>query len=139
MTTEFSMPAVGSSVEIVIDSSHVNGYLAEGHKHLVGKTTTLRGTVVATPKWFQNHVCLINSDTRATNHVPVHRIISINKQQVTQPKVTADLVLTVPSSKGTGVYTVTQNGVTKQWVCSCPGHVWKKTCRHVKEAQLKHA
>lgn len=128
-------------MEVVIDSSHVHAYLATHSKHKVGLTTTLRGTVIESPKWCADHVCLINSDTRATNHVPPHRIVSINNQIVVQPKPTADVIVMVKASKGDGVYTVKQDGVTKRWSCGCPGFNWKKTCRHITEvkAQLEAA
>ena len=128
-------PVPGSYVEVVIDSSHVHNYLTPDAQHRVGKMTTLRGVVFASPKWCADHVCLINSDTRALNHVPPHRILSINNQVVEQPKVTADILVQVKASKGDGVYTVTQNGVTKRWSCTCPGFGFKRICKHVTEVK----
>lgn len=129
------LPAVGTYVEVVIDTHHIHAYLNTNAKHRVGKTTTLRGVVFASPKWCADHVCLINSDTRATNHVPPHRILSINNQVIVQPKPTQDLVLQIKSSNGKDTYTVIQNGITKKWHCDCAGYTFKKRCRHTLQAQ----
>lgn len=141
MKHTFQAPALGSYVEVVIDTHHIHAYLATHSKHKVAPTTTLRGIVIASPKWCEDHVCLINSDTRATNHVPPHRIVSINNQVVVQPKPTVDVVVSVKASKGDGVYTVKQDGITKRWSCNCSGFNFKKTCRHITEvkAQLEAA
>jgi hypothetical protein len=138
MKQAFKAPALGSHVQIVIDTSHIRNYLAADSKHRVETTMTLRGVVVASPKWFADHVTLINSDTRSMNHVPPHRILSINNQVVEQPKVTADVTVTVKASKGDGVYTVKQDGITKRWSCTCAGFVWKKNCRHITEVKAQH-
>lgn len=130
-------PSPGSYVEVVVDTSHVHNYLTPDAKHRVGKTSILRGVVFESPKWCADHVCLINSDTRAHNHIPPHRILCINNQVFEQPKVTQDVVVSVKASKGDGVYTVTQNGVTKRWGCTCPGFNWKKTCKHITEVKTQ--
>lgn len=124
-------------MEIVIDTSHIKNYLAGDSKHKVSNHTTLRGVVVASPKWFADHVTLINSDTRATNHVPPHRILRINNQVIEQPKPTSDVVVTVKASKGDGVYLVRQDGVTKRWSCPCAGFGFKRNCRHVTEVKAQ--
>jgi hypothetical protein len=93
--------------------------------------------VIASPKWCADHVCLINSDTRATNHVPPHRIVSINKQIVVQPKPTADVIVSVKASKGDGVYTVKQDGVTKRWHCNCAGFQFQRRCKHITEVKAQ--
>lgn len=135
MKHKYQAPVPGSYVEVVIDSSHVHAYLTPDAQHRVGKMTTLRGVVFASPKWCADHVCLINSDTRAHNHIPPHRIVSINNQIVVQPKPTKDVTVTVKASKGDGVYTVTQNGVTKKWSCNCAGFGFRRMCKHVKEVK----
>jgi hypothetical protein len=138
MKHTFQAPTVGSHVEIVIDTDHIRNYLAADSKHRVNSRTILRGVVVSSPKWFADHVTLINSHTRATNHIPPHRIVSINNEIVVQPKPTSDVTVTVKASKGDGVYTVKQDGITKRWTCSCPGYAFKRTCRHITEVKAQH-
>lgn len=138
MTANDVKPALGSQVHIVIDTSHIHRYLAPDAKHRVGATETLTGVVVASPKWFADHVSIVNHVTKVTNHIPVHRIVRMNNEQVVQPAKTEDVVVNVAASKGDGVYTVRQDGVTKKWSCTCPGYTWKKTCKHVTEVKVKH-
>jgi len=122
---------VGSTVEIVI--SYNAPYLPTGRRET---TETLRGVVVDTPKWMQVHadITIINSQTKAHNYIPKHRIISIGGVKVDQPKPTADKILQVTSSKTGELYTVRQDGRTKRWSCTCIGFQFHKKCRHVTRA-----
>ena len=129
------MPAAGQAVELLLDTGHVHSYLVKEVKHLVAPKTVMRGTVVPTPPHMAGHLTMVNSVTGATNYISHHDIISINNQAVVQPKPTEDKILLIKSSKGNETYTVKQNGVNKKWVCSCAGYTFKKTCRHVLEAQ----
>jgi hypothetical protein len=127
---------VGSYVEVVIDTADSHRKMAPCSKHRVGLTTLLRGVVIESPKWCADHVCLINSDTRAHNYIPPHRILSINNKVVVQPKKVEDRVLTVKASKGDSTYTVQLNGVTKKWSCTCPGFQFKKAeCKHIQQVK----
>ena len=129
------MPDAGQVVELLVDTSYVHRYLVDSAKHLVAPQTVMRGTVVPTPSHMAGCLTMVNSVTGATNYISHHDIISINNQAVVQPKPTEDKILLIKSSKGNETYTVKQNGVTKKWVCSCAGYTFKKTCRHVLEAQ----
>lgn len=131
MSNMFTKPQVGSQVEVVIDTADSHRKMAPCSKHRVGVTTLLRGVVMESPKWCADHVCLINSDTRAHNYIPPHRILSINNQKVEPQPKTQDRVIMVNASKGGGTYTVQFNGVTKRWSCTCPGFVFKSKCKHV--------
>lgn len=127
------MPDIGTNIEVVLDDSFVAGYLSPDTKHLASKTITVRGTVIATPKWMQSvaDLSILNARTNVQNHIPRHRIISIGGVKVTQPKVTSDKIYNVTSSKTGETYIVTQNGRTKKWHCTCMGFQFHKKCRHV--------
>ena len=100
MSNMFTKPPVGHQVEVVIDTADSHRKMAPCSKHRVGITTLLRGVVIESPKWCADHVCLINSDTRAHNYIPPHRILSINNQKFVQPAKTEDRVVTIKASKG---------------------------------------
>jgi hypothetical protein len=122
---------IGSTVEVVIRD--FAPYVPTGRRET---TQTLRGVVVATPKWMQSHtdLSIINSVTKAHNHIPAHIILSVGGVELQQPKVTADKVLTVYSSKTGEPYTVRQDGRTKKWSCTCTGFQFHKKCRHATRA-----
>ena len=122
---------IGSTVEVVV--SDFAPYLPTGRRET---TQILRGVVVATPKWMANNadLTIINSDTKAHNYIPKHRIISVGGVKLQHPKVTADKILQVSSSKTGEVYTVRQDGRTKRWSCTCIGFQFHKKCRHATRA-----
>ena len=80
-------PEIGSNVDVVIDNSFVCSYLAADSKHRAQKQELIRGTVFAAPKWASDHLCVINSVTKANNYSPPHRILSINNTKVEQKAV----------------------------------------------------
>ncbi|CAB4140228.1 Zinc finger, SWIM-type [uncultured Caudovirales phage] len=123
-------PEIGSNVDVVIDNSFVCSYLAADSKHRAQKQELIRGTVFAAPKWASDHLCVINSVTKANNYIPPHRILSINNTKVEQKAVAKDKVLTVYSSKTGEPYTVRQDGRTGKWSCTCTGFQFHKKCRH---------
>jgi outer membrane protein assembly factor BamB len=118
---------IGANVEVIIKD--YEPYLPTGRRET---TQTLSGVVVATPKWMANlaDLTLINSVTKAHNYIPKHKIVSIGGVKITQPKVTADKVFQVASSKTGELYTVRQDGRTKRWSCTCIGFQFHKKCRH---------
>jgi hypothetical protein len=122
---------IGANVEVVIKD--YEPYLPTGRRET---TQTLSGVVVATPKWMTNFadITLINSVTKAHNYIPKHKIVSIGGVKLQQPKVTADKILTVYSSKTGEPYTVRQDGRTKKWSCTCTGFQFHKKCRHATRA-----
>jgi hypothetical protein len=122
---------IGSTVEVVI--SDFASHLLTGRRET---TATLRGVVVATPKWMANNtdLTIFNSATKVYNYIPKHRIISIGGIKLSQPKVTADKILQVTSSKTGELYTVRQDGRTKRWSCTCVGFQFHKKCRHATRA-----
>lgn len=126
-------PKEGSEVEIVTDNSFVYNYMTPCSAHLATPTTTLRGVVVSTPKWMQQHsdITIINQDTKRYNFILAHKIISIGGIKVEQPKVVADRIHIVHSSKTGEPYTVRQDGRTKRWSCTCVGFQFYKKCRHI--------
>lgn len=127
------MPAIGTTVEVVLDDSFVSGYLTNDTKHLASKTVTVQGVVSETPKWMKSvaDITILNNKTKVFNHIPLHKIISIGGIKVQQPKVTSDKIYNVTSSKTGEVYIVTQNGRTQKWNCTCMGFQFHKKCRHV--------
>ena len=127
-------PAIGSNINVVIDNQYVRRYLADDSKHRVQEQELIRGTVIAAPKWAEDHLCIINSATRAQNLIPPHRIISINDTVVEHKPVVEDRVLTVYSSKTGEPYTVRMNGRTGKWSCTCTGFQFHKKCRHAVRA-----
>ncbi len=127
-------PEIGSNVSVVIDNSFVHGYLIEGFKHLALPQETLSGTVVASPKWAADHLCILNSKTKAQNIIPPHKIISINDNVVEKKPVAQDRVLIVHSSKTGEPYTVRFDGRTRRWSCTCVGYQFHRKCRHATRA-----
>lgn len=129
-------PAVGSTVEIVLDTSFVHGYLTADAKHRVKPTTTIVGTVVPTPKWMGERVAVINSVTKATNYIDLTRAISVNNQRVEQPQAKQkDLLFVVNSSRGKGQYRVQFVASTQRWSCDCAGFQFRGNCRHVTDCK----
>ncbi len=122
---------IGANVEVLIKD--YEPYLPTGRRET---TQTLSGVVVATPKWMTNFadLTLINSVTKAHNYIPKHKIVSIGGVKLQQPKVTADKVFQVASSKTGELYTVRQDGRTKRWSCTCIGFQFHKKCRHATRA-----
>lgn len=126
-----NVPAIGTRVEVVLNVSVPD--LRTGRSET---TETIAGTVVATPKWMQQHsdLTLFNERDKINNYIPMHRIVSISGVKVEQPKVTADVVLTVYSSKTGEPYNVRMDGRTKRWSCTCTGFQFHKKCRHATRA-----
>lgn len=126
------MPQVGQLVEIVLDDSFVHGYLIDDSKHRAQPTMTMRGIVIDTPVWMQQHAVLsiLNLANEARCHIPAHRIISIGGVKFDKKPVTADRVFEVTSSKTGEKYLVTQNGRSKKWSCTCVGFQFHSKCRH---------
>ena len=122
---------IGTEVEVTVDTSHIKRYLADDSKHRVDNKQVLRGTVVGAPSWLKGpHVCLLNSETKALNMVPEHRILSVNDKPLAPKVKSRDRVFNVTSSKTGEVYTVRLNGQTRQWSCTCTGWQFHKKCRH---------
>lgn len=132
-----TMPEVGQVVEVLVDTSYVHRYLVASAKHIVAPQTLMRGTVVPTPSHMAGHLTMVNAVTGVTNYIIAHDIISINNKKFSKPEPTADKIMLVKSSKGKETYNVKQNGVTKKWSCTCSGFQFRKSCRHVLEAQKK--
>ena len=122
-----NLPAIGTRVEVVLNISVP--YLCTGRRET---TETIAGTVVATPKWMTQHsdLTLFNERDKINNYILMHRIVSISGVKIQQPKVTADVVLTVYSSKTGEPYNVRMDGRTKRWSCTCTGFQFHKKCRH---------
>lgn len=130
------LPTEGSVVEIVLDNVAARDAMAPCSVHRAQPTLTLRGVVVPTPKWMTSStdLTILNSETKAFNYISLHKILSIGGVTVKQPKVVADKVLNVTSSKTGEVYVVRQDGRTKRWSCTCVGFQFHKKCRHVTKA-----
>lgn len=126
-----NVPAIGTRVEVVLNVSVPD--LRTGRRET---TETIAGTVVATPKWMTQHsdLTLFNERDKINNYISMHRIVSISGVKVEQPKVTADVVLTVYSSKTGEPYNVRMDGRTKRWSCTCTGFQFHKKCRHATRA-----
>jgi len=137
MMEEHSMqfPEVGTQVEVEIDTQQAHNAMAPDSKHRCGPTTVLKGMVVARFTWMKEYFTIVNSQTKAHNFIAPHLIMSINKQKFDKPLPTQDKVVRIKSSNGKDTYTVTRNGITNKWSCDCPGHVFKKKCKHTVEAQ----
>ena len=131
-------PEIGSKVDVVIDNSFVYSYLAADSKHRAKPQDVIRGTVFPAPTWASDHLCVINSDTKARNLIPPHRIISINNTVVRHKPVVKDVLLTVQSSKTGESYNVRMDGRTKKWSCTCTGFQFHKKCRHAVRAQQQY-
>lgn len=127
-------PEIGSNVDVVIDNQHIRRYLAADSKHRAPEQELIRGVVFAAPKWAEDHLCVINSNNKARNYIPPHRIISINNTVVEHKPVIEDKVLTVYSSKTGEPYYVSLNGRTRKWSCTCTGFQFHKKCRHAMRA-----
>ena len=128
-------PEVGTQVEVEIDTQQSHNAMAPDSKHRSLPVTTLKGVVTARLPWMPEYFTILNSQTRATNLIAPHMILSINKQKFDQPVPTQDKVMLIKSSNGKDTYTVMQNGITKKWSCTCSGYNFKKKCRHTLEAQ----
>ena len=128
-------PEVGTLVEVEIDTQQAHNAMAPDSKHRCGPTTVLKGMVVARLPWMKEYFTIVNSQTKANNFIAPHMIMSINKQKFDKPLPTQDKVVRIKSSNGKDTYTVTHNGITNKWSCDCPGHVFKKKCKHTLEAQ----
>lgn len=128
-------PDVGTLVEVEIDTQHVHDYLVAEAKHRCAPITTLKGVVIDRLPWMPEYFTILNSETHATNLIAYHKIISINKQKFEKPLPTQDKVVQIKSSNGKDTYTVTQNGTTQKWSCTCPGFSFKRKCRHTLEVQ----
>jgi len=126
-----NIPAIGTRVEVVLNISVPD--LCTGRRET---TETIAGTVVATPKWMTQHsdLTLFNERDKINNYILMHRIVSISGVKIQQPKVTADVVLTVYSSKTGEPYNVRMDGRTKRWSCTCTGFQFHKKCRHSNRA-----
>lgn len=128
-------PEVGTQVEVEIDTLQTHNSLAPDAKHRCAPITTLKGVVIERLPWMPEYFTILNSETKATNLIAYHRIISINKQKFDKPKPVQDKTVKIKSSNGKDTYTVTLNGNTQKWSCNCPGHQFKRKCRHTLEAQ----
>lgn len=130
--------SIGSEVEVTIDTSHIVRYLANDSKHRAKPSEVLRGVVVGAPSWLRGpHVCLLNSETRALNYVPEHRIVAVNDKPVPVRKPIKDRVYHVTSSKTGEVYMVQLNSHTRLWSCTCTGWQFHRKCRHTVRCELQ--
>lgn len=129
-------PAVGTAVEIEVDTSFVHRYLVGEAKHIVPPVSKIVGIVDAGVSWFPEHIAVFSSATGRVSYVAIRTIKSINNQQFNQPRVEQkDQQWTVSSSKGKGSYTVTYSAATKHFNCSCSGFAFRRNCRHVLDAK----
>lgn len=126
-----NLPEIGTRVEVV-----VRNYVPDLRTGRREVQETIAGTVVATPKWMQLHsdLTVFNEHYKINNYIPMHKILSISGVKVEQPKATADVVLTVFSSKTGEPYTVRMDGRTKRWSCTCTGFQYHRKCRHTQRA-----
>jgi hypothetical protein len=127
------IPQVGQPVEVVVDNSFAHSYVSATSKHRAPPTMTLRGIVIETPAHMRPHtgLSLLNMHNLVRNHIPGHRIISIGGVTVEKKPETKDRHFEVVSSKTGEKYQVMQNGLTKNWSCTCTGFQFHKKCRHV--------
>lgn len=127
------IPQVGQLVEVVVDNSFANSYVSASSKHRVPSTMTLRGIVIETPAWMRSNtgLSILNIHNLVRNHIPTHRIVSIGGVTYEKKPETKDRHWEVASSKTGEKYTVMQNGITKNWSCTCTGFQFHKKCRHV--------
>lgn len=129
---------IGSEVEVTIDTTHIVRYLANDSKHRAKPSEVLRGVVVGAPSWLKGpHVCLLNSETKALNLVPEHRIVAVNNKPVPVRKPIKDRVYHVTSSKTGEVYMVQLNSHTRLWSCTCTGWQFHRKCRHTVRCELQ--
>ena len=129
---------IGASLEVTIDMGHTLQYFAGDSKHRARKSDVLRGTVVGAPSWLKGpHVCLLNSETKALNYIPEHRIVAVNNAPVKPKTKSRDRVFSVTSSKTGEVYTVQLNGQTRVWSCTCTGWQFHRKCRHTVRCELQ--
>lgn len=128
-------PEVGTPVEVEIDTLQTHNSLTPDAKHRCAPVTTLKGVVIQRLSWMPEYFTILNSETKATNLIAYHRIISINKQKFEQPAPVQDKTVKIKSSNGKDTYTVMLNGHTKKWSCNCAGYQFKRKCRHTLEAQ----
>jgi hypothetical protein len=129
---------IGSELEVTVDMSHTLQYFANDSKHRARKSDVLRGVVVGAPSWLKGpHVCLLNSETKALNLVPEHRIVAINDKPVKPKAPIKDRVYNVTSSKTGEVYIVQLNSQTRLWSCTCTGWQFHKKCRHTVRCELQ--
>lgn len=129
---------IGSEVEVTIDTSHIVRYLANDSKHRAKPNEVLSGVVVGAPSWLKGpHVCLLNSETKALNLVPEHRIVAVNDKPVPVRKPIKDRIYHVTSSKTGEVYMVQLNSHTRLWSCTCTGWQFHRKCRHTVRCELQ--
>lgn len=131
-----NLPKPGTLVELVLDNSFVHHYLMPEAKHRSPPVLTIRGTVVPSVRGMEHLLAVQNSQTGVLNHINPQRILRINDRPVavkrTEPR--ADRVVLIKSSRGNETYTVTLNGASGKWTCTCVGWQFKGKCRHVTQA-----
>ena len=128
-------PEVGTPVEVEIDTLQTHNSLTADAKHRCAPITTLKGVVIERLPWMPEYFTILNSETKATNLIAYHKIISINKQKFEKPTPVQDKIVKIKSSNGKDTYTVTLNGMTRKWACTCAGFNFKRKCKHTLEAQ----
>ena len=127
-----NLPAIGSEVEVIIDRSYVTRYLHDGYKHLA-MDNRIVGKVIPLPSWMRgdSDFAMFNYATKRESYIPLSRVVSIGGIKISQPKISADKVITVVSSKTGEPYTVRFDGRLRKWSCTCAGFQFRRKCRHV--------
>jgi hypothetical protein len=129
--------AIGTLLEITIDNSHTKRIMTDCARHRVDAYQVLKGILVDSPNWLRGKwYCLQGANAKVLNMIPEHRVVSINDEPVVQKQKVKDRVFNFTSSKTGEVYTVTFNGITKRWHCTCVGFQFHNKCRHIIKGEL---
>jgi SWIM zinc finger len=134
-----ALPVIGSEVEVIIDSTHVNKYLHHDLKHVVQSRERIAGKVIPLPSWMTRDAdfAIYNYANLRESYIPFNRVISIDGIKVPQNTQRVDKVISVVSSKTGEPYTVRYDGRLNKWSCTCPGFQFRRKCRHVDRESSK--
>ena len=131
MSTQFDIPAVGSTVTVTITQKHYSGY------GTVEKSFT--GTVVPNKSWVQpTSFTVHDGNPDWPDHIiPIDWVIDVkyaDGKVATQSTVDNSVkTWEVDGSKPGVKYTVTKRG--NKVTCSCPGFGFRKACKHTEIAK----
>lgn len=125
------IPTVGSQVKVTVTD-------AMGPRMIPPQPSTriYTGQVIKSHKWLSDREFCITGDASFAVRVIDSGLIE-DIELLSGDLQTVDVsarVWTVPGSRG-NQYTVTRDA--QGWNCTCPGHQFRKNCRHVTELSAK--
>lgn len=105
------------------------------HAVKFGPCGPVEGEVVATPQWVNDRNCfalVVPNSEVPLRVININHVLSINGKSTAAPKAQDIKVYVVSGSKG-DQYAVTHE--KNKWYCTCQGFAFRKTCKHIAQAQ----